>query len=29
MDEGLVAAMLKLHHSVADGMAAVTIMGSL
>jgi diacylglycerol O-acyltransferase / wax synthase len=27
--EGRVAAMLKLHHSVADGMAAVTIMGSL
>ena len=27
--EGRVAAMLKLHHAVADGMAAVTIMGSL
>jgi len=27
--EGRVAAMLKLHHSVADGMAAVAIMGSL
>lgn len=29
LEHGRVAAMLKLHHSVADGMAAVTIMGSL
>jgi WS/DGAT/MGAT family acyltransferase len=29
LDAGRVAAMLKLHHSIADGMAAVTIMGSL
>jgi WS/DGAT/MGAT family acyltransferase len=29
LSDGRVAAMLKLHHSVADGMAAVTIMGSL
>lgn len=29
LDEDRVAAMLKLHHSVADGMAAVTIMASL
>jgi len=29
LEEDRVAAMLKLHHSVADGMAAVTIMASL